>query len=740
MSNSLATSQRLNVLGGGGSSSLLKNIQLDRLDCIAIKNLQGSMRLLQNNVGNLDKEVDELKSFEKEQDLINEIYGANIVRFYFATQNLAISTLKLNELSVELLPITSSYPDNYTGAPVLITSTGPVRPNIAFGPSPAYPLYLSDPDHPIQQVYIVKPSIANIIDGIQKEPGILYEVEDSPTYDEMLLLSTYISVRVASNKENVLDPLLNLEGVYTGLNANWFGFNELYPKYATNVPGYNQNSGQDASFRGITLSQDIVNAIGSSSTCSGAAWILSSFFGSPKTSNLPYPTEDKEYAGKPYTGTDNDNHLLLTLITNNSDETCPYFAAENFSLIENVNNRLTTYAERFLEWAGFDEMHPDAGFTNITTPSLINKLNIYLGLIKLFRYEKLMQYGLFQLPVNEVANLAFNTAKVNPLSTYGHPTYYEMMDNFKNLSKELLGAVGDDIKRISEVLPVNFSDALQAPGYHNLMGFQMRIYFFHFFDQLLMAGANKTWNSTILLNGNRKQVGLPQSTNELTLDNINNFKNMIIPLYNKNTGQLVDHPLILDFTDINNQLSERLESKPLIKSLENYMKNIYFTSWNGNIIPNYKSTLWNHPFANALINMYDYLFEQLEGPFVMTPDEFWSHTRAVEIMSVLFNKNNSYRGTIYTNSGILAAPLLDTDQVGVLQQTCNLINYKILSDINNKVDAADMNINEYQFFGTFSIFGPYLYSEAFSGNYKDFVEQAEKANVSLPSDQACPCF
>ena len=143
----------------------------------------------------------------------------------------------------------------------------------------------------------------------------------------------------------------------------------------------------------------------------------------------------------------------------------------------------------------------------------------------------------------------------------------------------------------------------------------------------------------------------------------------------------------------------------------------------------------DHPFSQALLNMYDYLFEELENNFTMTPLEFWSHTRAVETMSILFAKNSSYRGTYYLNGGILTAPLLDNDQIGVLQQMTNRINYKILYEINKKA----VNPEEYKFSGTFSIFDPYLQSTAFSGNYDDFVNQAKKAKVDLPTQQQCPC-
>ena len=433
-------------------------MQVNRLEGTAIKNLQTSMFNLQKEIENLDKEVDDLESNDKLQDTINEIYGAYIVKYYFANQNLAISTLKLNESNLHLLPISTSIPNNWSDTPILLTTDGP----ISGGPLPSvqYPIY-TNPDDPIAAVYIVQPTDppgAIAMEGDQG--GFLIKVTSSTEYLKMLRLSTYISIIVggSSSDNGVIDPTINLDGQYPGYNPNWYGCNELYSSYPVNVPGFNKNSGQPANFRSITdLPQEILNIIGSVSTCSGAAWILSSFFGSPESSSLPYPASKDlgaQYIDKPYTGT--NEIILSTINVNNSKQYCPSFSIDNFEMINLAQQK--TYAERFLAWAGFDEDNVAAGFTNITSPSLINKLNIYLGLVRLFRYEKLMQYGLFQIPVDEVADMAFKTQPVSALSITGHPTYSEMMTNFKSLSEELLSSVNNDIDRIKEVLPVNFSD------------------------------------------------------------------------------------------------------------------------------------------------------------------------------------------------------------------------------------------------------------------------------------------
>ena len=171
------------------------------------------------------------------------------------------------------------------------------------------------------------------------------------------------------------------------------------------------------------------------------------------------------------------------------------------------------------------------------------------------------------------------------------------------------------------------------------------------------------------------------------------------------------------------------------------MQNIYFVSWNANMNLNSRITIWDHPFRYALINMYEYIFTNMENKSydIMNPVDFWLNTHLIDIMAAMFTSTASSRGRFYNEGGVASAPLLDETQVSALCHVTNLINYKILYTIYTDLDEpAGL---AYGFFGTFTQFSPNPFiNRALSGNYPMFKEQAEKAGIPLPSDRLCPCF
>ena len=516
---------------------------------------------------------------------------------------------------------------------------------------------------------------------------------DEITSAEYMKLNTYATGNVSKNIVDTLALDINVPFKY--------GYNELFANDPSNITGFNSNA-TNLTYTG--QSQNVANAIGSQSTCDGAYFSNSLFLNGMRVPSFP-----PAVMGGPTMFTDDSSLNLWDLsasFKNDDGLWAPYAAGPDF---EKIDGSGTTFIDNLLLWAGVSDLDasPDLSFSKLQNNDLmVSKLRYLLSIAKVFKLEKLMHYGILDLPckyvvelMTNVETLADSSDKLVGLDLSGNlannqfPTFYSVMNDLSNL---VVQAVEVNGQATSEALPITLALRLLGRAVYNnivhpidlsygngllplsCIGQVVHIYLLHMLGILTMCKDNVATSSQITA---LKGLSLPFFDNSFVAHNVE---------------------CSLDLTPVS-ELPSILKDVPVFEDLFYKLNNTFVVKNNIHLCESTVS-LMNTPMGPALINMYKDLYQNLvdnslnpTGNALLTLKEFWKVTFLPSYLTGLANIMGCYR-TKPIGTPAYSTNLLTNQQNEYLKETTNAINYKLLTEFESRSSNT-----EYKF--TRGVFG-----------------------------------
>lgn len=527
---------------------------------------------------------------------------------------------------------------------------------------------------------------------------------------------------------NLNPNLLNLEGINDLDIPFIYGYNELFANDPSNINGFNPTAGAPYIFSlgpGMPImefSLDMINAMGSQSNCNGQQISNAMFLhdiSRPEVESYgfyipPYKLDNKDFS-----------YILL----NDDGEYAPASIGPSFEKIDSNNK---TWADRLITWCGLsgeDNLElDDVSFTKLSTnPSMVAKMKYIFMMAKVYKMEKLQQYGIIKLDADyvcelitrakgDMADLSYSGGLKNnqcPDWNYGMNVWKELVEALVNVDPSL------NAGNILGVLVPPFPPIVAPPGGGNPVGLFMRIFLFHIASMLAMCHNNVVDPSYIE-----------------PMKNLSHY-------WWDGSGIIHDVSCGLDLTN-NTQLPSILVNVPIFQELWFKLGKTYVLN-NGIHLGGSRVRLRDTIVGQSLINMYAKIYNNIvenntPGNTVplLSVEKFYSTTYFTEFITQILENGTCYRTRNPTFMGAFGAPVLTSEQMTYLAKTTNAINFKLLEQLS--ILAPDLS-GSYSFLGTFGSPMNHIPDAGVGGTLSDF-EAAALTNpeLSLPPITTCPCL
>lgn len=353
---------------------------------------------------------------------------------------------------------------------------------------------------------------------------------------------------------------------------------------------------------------------------------------------------------------------------------------------------------------------------------------------KVYKIEKLEQYGITKITANYVCELLTRTKNnIADLSNSGglkfnqFPSWVYAMNVYKDIVEKSIALdpslnINNIMSNVLLVSPFNGMITPYDPSspQNNPVGVILRIWMFHAASMLGMCHSNITDTSYI-----------------------EPMKNLSYYTWD-NSGVAHSVSFGINLTP-NAQLPSILADVPIFQDLWFKLGNTYVVN-NGIHLGGSTISLRDTAVGQAVINMYETVYKNIvelnSTPTVgtlMTLNEFYKATYLTEFLSQVLGTDSAYRTRVPGPPGAYGACVLTNDQLVYLAQTTNSINYKLLSELN-KLSNGNSN---YKFYGTFgNVMGAYGEGIGVTGDLAAF-EAASLVmgkNVVFPAEGTCACI
>lgn len=531
-------------------------------------------------------------------------------------------------------------------------------------------------------------------------------VANQVTKQDWIKLQTYCTGNVNAN-------LINAEGLDLLERPMIMGYNELFSNDPSNINGFNSKS-----YTNTTLgqTQDVANTIASQANCQGQYISNASFF-----SNLAAET-GLASVFMPIVTDPSGSYDFSFVLVNDDGVLAPIPAGPSFEKIDSAG---LTWVERFFAWAGVSGEGPTGGaleLTKISNPFLAAKVKWIIMMNRVYKLERLQQYGITKLDARYVAELMTHANGSLSLGSGGLKDNEFPSVAFNNqIFKELVNtAIAVDPSMMETNLYSN--GLLILPGIVGLASIDAS-------SGYLPMPASATYD--IYLFHITAMLAMCHNCN-VTPEQVTALKNMSMPHFTP-SAEFVDVLMSLDLT-LNSELPSELANVGVFQDLWAMLGTTYVVN-NGIHLGGSTVSLRETPTGQALINMYKHLYKNLldnadsSTNLLFTVNEVWSHSFITEFLTKICSVDDTYRTMKTGQQGAFAAPVLNSDQIKRLRILTNSINYRLLSEFTTRSSNT-----KYAFYGTFK--------GGASGNLAAFDAAAigTASEVVMATTASCPCM